>query len=125
MEHESQPEAKFSSSDGTTSILSRTVKLFQVNNVQIPSRTVEILHQFERDQSFLKDDCANQTNSVPLTITEDEEGWMALTKPQNQNIAPSKKTNGYRKGLKANKIPLQTPFKISNVFGKKEGLKIL
>ena len=86
MENESQPEDEFSSSDGKTSIPSHTVKLFQVNNIQIPSRTVEILHQFERDQSFLKDDCANQTNSVPSTVTEDEEGWISLSQPQIQNI---------------------------------------
>ena len=89
MEKESQPEDEFSTSDGKTSIPSRIVKLFQVNNIQTPSRTFEILHQFERDKSFLKDDCANQTNSVPLTVTEDEEGWMSLTKPQNQNITPT------------------------------------
>ena len=49
------------------------------------SRTVEILHQLERDQSFLKDDCPNQTKS----LEEDEEGRMSLTKPQNQNINPT------------------------------------
>ena len=47
-------------------------------------RTVEILHQFERDQSYLQDDCANQRNSVPFTVTDNEEGWMLLKKPQNQ-----------------------------------------
>ena len=127
MENESQPEDEFSSSDGKTSIPSHTVKLFQVNNIQIPSRTVEILHQFERDQSFLKDDCANQTNSAPFSVTEDEEGWMSLTKPQNQNITltfleQAKTQMGTDLDENQTKSLCKLLLKYQNVFGKKEGL---
>ena len=57
-----------------------------MNKTQLSSRTVEIFHQFERDQSFVKNDCANQTKSVPFILEENDEGWMSLSQPQIQNI---------------------------------------